>query len=231
MKSISSVFIALLFLVQGLMAADKPLSAFQTLDKAKKQLGDSKIGLLQMETKYSKLQPRYWWIRFYDPSLFLKVRAVHMIGPEMIRNIEPGNPFDGGDEAYVIPRDSLKYDSDYCIKFMEKAAKENHIPLHSLNITLEKPHEGETNPVWTFEWLDENEGNLGTLKVSASTGRITEVVGLKIKARNIGGVSKTKFSEDVEETFLGIGGDLEEFFTGKRSVDRDDPVKNGDRDK
>ncbi len=33
--------------------------------------------------------------------------------------------------------------------------------------------------------------------------------------------SKSKsFGNEVEKTFLGIGGDLEEFFTGKRTVDK-----------
>ncbi len=29
-----------------------------------------------------------------------------------------------------------------------------------------------------------------------------------------------EFGEEVERTFKGIGGDLEEFFTGKRTIDR-----------
>jgi hypothetical protein len=30
------------------------------------------------------------------------------------------------------------------------------------------------------------------------------------------------FGNDVKNTFLGIGGDLQEFFTGQRTVDKND---------
>ncbi len=226
MKSFLCALLAVTFSFASLHAAEKSsekhLTAFKTLEIAQKQLGESGHQLLQMESKYAKLKPLFWWIRFYDPKLFLKVRAVHMIGSEMVQNIEPGNPFDGGDEEFVIERDLLKYDSDKCIKFMERAAKENNIPLFSMNILLEKPHPGESNPIWTFEWFDEQNRSLGIIRVSATTGRVTEIIGLKIKTHKLEGVAKKTMSQDVEDTFLGIGGDLEQFFTGKRTVDKDD---------
>lgn len=209
-------------------AAEKVPTAFETLAVARKQLGDA-VGsnLLSMRSDHSKLRPRFWWIRFFDQSVFLKVRAVYMIGPEMVRNVEPGNIFDGGDSRYVIRTDELKYDSDKCILFLEKCAKDSGIPLHSLDICLEKPHEGETSPVWTFDWYDSNRAHLGMMKVSATTGKVVEIVDLKIKSPRFGGVARRSAAGSVEDTFLDIGADMEEFFTGKRTVDKsgDDPVK------
>jgi len=206
-----------------LQAEDKPLTALETLKAAKKLLGEP-VGnnMLQIKSENGKLRPRYWWIRYYDPSLFLKLRSIQMVGPEMVKNIVPANPFDGGDSGFIIPTEQLKFDSEKAISFMEKAAKESGIPLHSLNIRLEKPHSGETNPIWYFEWFDEKRRKLGTINVSATTGKITEVVDLKIKTKNIESVSKKGFDKEVEGTFLGIGADLEEFFTGKRTVDKED---------
>jgi hypothetical protein len=211
-------FVVLSFSIQ---AADKPPTAFDVLKETQKQLGSKySKALLSMESDGAKLRPRYWWIRFYDDSLWLKIRAVHMVGPDMIENVVPGNVFDGGNPEYIIQPDQLKYDSEKCITFIEKAAKENEIPLHALNIKLVKPHPGESNPIWTFEWLDEKDRNIGKLSISATTGRVTEIIGLKIKDKKLQGVSKKKLSENVEDTFLGIGADLEEFFTGKRTIDQ-----------
>lgn len=202
--------------------SNKPLTAFETLAATRKQLGDA-VGsnLLSMRCENAKLRPRYWWIRFFDQSVFLKIRAVYMIGPEMVRNVEPGNFFDGGDQRYVIHPDELKYDSEKCLVFVEKCAKESGIPLHSLDILLEKPHEGETSPIWTFDWFDEKRSHLGMMKVSATTGKVVEIVDLKIKSPRYEGVSRKSAAGSVEDTFLGIGADMEEFFTGKRTVDKE----------
>src|SRR5438128_2016978 len=138
------LFLALMLGLQGLQASDKPMTALETLREARKQLGDAGKNLLSMESEHARLRPRYWWIRFYDDSLFLKVRAIHMIGPDMIENVRPGNPLDGGDAELVIFQDLLKFDSEKCISFIEKAAKDSGIPLHSINIKLEKLYPGET---------------------------------------------------------------------------------------
>jgi len=204
-----------------LRAEEKPPSAFETLKAAKKLLGE-KVGdnVLQMKCENAMLRPRLWWIRYYDDSLFLKVRSVQMVGPEMTKNIAPGNLFDGGDSNYIMLKEQLKVDSEKCISFVEKAAKQSEIPLHSLNIRLEKPHGGETSPIWHFVWFDEAGRKLGSIDISAVTGKITAVENLKLKTKNIENVSTKSFPKNVEDTFLGIGADLEEFFTGKRTVNK-----------
>jgi hypothetical protein len=211
--------IAFTVLASGITAAEKPMTAFEVLKETQKQLGPKYAKtFLSMESDGAKVRPRYWWVRFYDDSLWLKIRAVHMVGPDMIENKVPANILDGGNKELIIQQEQLKYDSEKCIAFIEKAAKENGIALHALNIKLVKPHPGESNQIWTFEWLDENDRNIGKLSISATTGRVTEIVGLKIKDPRLQGVSKKKLSENVEDTFLGIGADLEEFFTGKRTI-------------
>lgn len=218
MKKIIFCAVLASMFVSAAPAAEKVPTALETLKQGQKQLKESGKYLLSMESDNAKLRPRYWWIRFYDEKLLLKVRSVHMIGPEIIENIIPGNPFDGGNANHIIMRDQIKYDSEYCINFMEKAAKANKIPLHSLKVKLEKPYPGETNPMWSFEWFDEAHKSLGSIVMSATTAKVTKIVRLKLK--KFEGVSHKTMGQNVEDTFLGVGGDLEEFFTGKRTVDQ-----------
>ena len=210
--------------------SDKPLSAFETLKLARKQLGESGKYLLKMESEHAKLRPRYWWIRFFDEKALLKTRAIQIIGPEIIQNVVPSNPFDGGNMEHAIQSDQLKYDSEKCISFIEKAAKENHIPLHSLKVRLEKPYPGESNPIWYFEWFDEKDHSLGEVDISATTGKVIEIIGLKIKDKKFQSVSKNTFSQNVEETFVGIGNDLEDFFTDKHAADQPESSENKSKD-
>jgi hypothetical protein len=193
----------------GLRAEDKPPTAFETLKQARKLLGDP-VGkqVVSMESENAKLRPRLWWIRYYDEALFLKIRAVQIVGPEILQNVEPGNPFDGGDKRYIMPEKDLKVDSEKCIVFMEKAARENGIPLYSLNAKLFKPYPSETSPIWFFEWFDEKGDKLGKMKISATTGDILEIVGLKLKGKKYASISKRTVSQVVTETFSG--GDEEE---------------------
>jgi len=222
MKHPTCLVLALGFCLGGLYAADKPPTAFEVLKEARKKLGEPvSKNLLRMESEYARLRPRHWWVRFYDADVTLKVRALYMIGSEMNRNITPGNIFDGGNAEFIINPEQLKYDSEKCIAFIQKACKDSNIPLQSLHVRLEKPHPGESNPIWYFELLDAQEEALGRLSISATTGRVTEIVGLKLKDTRFKPVSKSTLSQDVEETFIGIGADLEEFFTGKRSLDKD----------
>jgi hypothetical protein len=224
MKFSLHAFIIFLFSISMVHAekpGEKPMTAFEVLAEAKHQLGKFGKEVLSMESENSHLRPRYWWIRFYDDSLFMKTRAVQMIGPEMMKNMEPGNPFDSGNREFVIQPDLLKYDSEKCIAFIEKAAKDSGIPLSSLNAKLEKPHPGESNPIWFFELFNAEGEKLGKINISATTGKVTEIIGLKLKDKRFDPVSKNTPSQDVESTFLGVGADLEETFTGKRTIDKD----------
>jgi hypothetical protein len=221
---------AILFtLPSACVAAEKTMTAFEVLKEARRQLGNrSGKDVLSMESENGKLRPRYWWITFYDESLFLKKRVIQMIGPEMIQNIEPGNPFDGGNKKYVIDPESLKYDSDKCITFLERMAKDNGIPLHSINVRLEKPHPGETSPIWFFEFFNSKNEKLGKVSISASTGKVTEIIGLKIKEKRFAPVSKKTVSQTVGETFEDVGQGLEETFSGKKSDSKKDDGASAD---
>jgi hypothetical protein len=201
---------------------DKPMTAFEVLKEAQHQLGKSGKNLIGMQSEGAKLRPRYWWIRFYDESLTMKIRAVEMIGPEMLKNLVPTNPFDGGNEQFIIQPELLKCDSEKCIAFLEKACKESGIPLHSINVKLDKPHPGESNPIWYFELFDANNKKLGKMNISATTSKVTEIVGVKLKDKRFSSVSRNTPTQDIEETFVGVGADLEETFTGKRTIDKDD---------
>ncbi|MDD2710141.1 MAG: hypothetical protein PHV34_19330 [Verrucomicrobiae bacterium] len=228
MKLLPSLLLAV-FLTGSLLQAadDKPLSAIETLNKARKLVGDRLANsLLSMESEGAKLRPRYWWVRYFDDQVFLKIRSIQMIGPEMVQNIIPGNFFDGGDKHYIIRPEELKVDSEKCIAFIEKASAEGGIPLHSINVRLCKPHPGESNPVWYFQWYDENNKKLGKMEVSATTGNILEIDGLKLKGKKYKGVSHETFSQKVGGFFSG---DEEEKGAKKKSNEKKDEEKSTDQ--
>jgi len=123
----------------------------------------------------------------------------------------------------------------------------NLIPLGSTNLTLSvaavrtKTHqlltdagrkaqtieyalsrkEGQEQPQWAVTCLKEDGSRLAVMSFNADKSQLLEVDlepgNPKLKAAEKGAKS---FGKDVERTFKGVGADLEEFFTGKRTVDK-----------
>jgi hypothetical protein len=75
---------------------------------------------------------------------------------------------------------------------------------------------------WRVELLDSGKSK-GYVYVNALDDTVAYYAGPSSEKRSSSGSSDDSvegFANDVKNTFLGIGGDLEEFFTGQRTVDK-----------
>jgi hypothetical protein len=68
--------------------------------------------------------------------------------------------------------------------------------------------------VWKVD-LKKGEVSKGSIYLTAAEGTFARYENPTAKKEGSGG-----FFQDVEKTFKGVGGDMEEFFTGDRTVDR-----------
>lgn len=80
---------------------------------------------------------------------------------------------------------------------------------------------GQEQPQWTATCLGEDGSRLAVMTFGADNHQLL-LVDLEPGNPKIRAVKKDakSFGNDVEKTFKNIGGELEEFFTGKRTVDR-----------
>ena len=160
-----------------------------------------------------------WYIIFYDPGVATHGRAVLVEGNKITKTY----PANGG----VTYSSTLTFDPSRitsegpALDAAQGYAAKHHIRYDSVTALL---HQTDANK--PFRWkigLIEDGKKKGYVYVNAiddsvadydpaTTGRHTS----SASSDN----SEKGFANDVKSTFLGIGGDLEEFFTGQRTVDR-----------
>jgi len=163
-----------------------------------------------------------WWVIFYDPSVPSHGRAVKVDNGQISRTYEAK----GG----VVYPDSLTFPrSQVTGEGPALAAAQNYAAQHALAYDNVRALLRITTKDQAFRWrvqLLNGSASKGFVFVNASDGTFaTYAPPGSIPAKSgtgTGGVvgDAHRAANDVKNTFLGIGGDLQEFFTGERTVDQ-----------
>lgn len=163
-----------------------------------------------------------WWVIFYDPSVPSHGRAVKVANGQITRTYEAK----GG----VVYSDSLTFArSQVTGAGPALAAAQNYAAQHALAYDNVRALLRVTTTGQAFRWrvqLLNGSASKGFVFVNASDGAFAMYsppgsVPTK-DGSGTGGVvgDAHRAANDVKSTFLGIGGDLQEFFTGERTVDQ-----------
>jgi hypothetical protein len=164
-----------------------------------------------------------WWVIFYDPSVPSHGRAVKVENGQIARAYEAK----GG---VVYMRDLTFRRSRVSGEGAALADAQTYAAQHAIAYDGVRALLRLTSDRQTLRWrveLMEGAENKGFVFTNASDGTFalyappgTEPSGSG--AGTGGGVvgDAKQLGNDVKKTFLGIGGDLQEFFTGERTVDQ-----------
>ena len=163
-----------------------------------------------------------WWIIFCDPSVPSHGRAVKVDNGQITRSYEAK----GG----VVYPDALTFarsqvtDAGPALAAAQTYAAQNALAYDNVRALLRITTTGQDFR-WRVQLLD-GSTNKGFVFVNASDGTFAMysppgMVAAK-GGTGTGGVAGDahRAANDVKNTFLGIGGDLQEFFTGERTVDQ-----------
>jgi len=163
-----------------------------------------------------------WWVIFYDPSVPSHGRAVKVDKGQISRTYEAK----GG----VVYPDSLTFPrSQVTGQGAALAAAQNYAAQHALAYDNVRALLRITTTGQAFRWrvqLLNGSASRGFVFVNASDGTFATYAppgSVPVKrGTGTGGVvgDAHRAANDVKNTFLGIGGDLQEFFTGERTVDQ-----------
>jgi hypothetical protein len=149
-----------------------------------------------------------WYVTFEDASSPTGARVVVIRDNHIdkftptTQKLEGKHPFFDPDKVIVSVKTALKTARQY--------ADEHHIRYDATRVLLERKTE-EQAPAWEVELRDDGDSR-GFIITHSLDGTF---VRYKYQSHR-----EDKDFDEVESTFLGVGGDLEEFFTGHRSVDR-----------
>jgi len=163
-----------------------------------------------------------WWVIFYDPSVSSHGRVVKVDNAQITRTYEAK----GG----VVYSDSLTFAASQLTgEGPALAAAQNYAAQHSLAYDNVRTLLRLTTTGQAFRWrvqLLNGSASKGFVFVNASDGTFANYAppgSIPSKSgTSTGGVASDahRAANDVKDTFLGIGGDLQEFFTGERTVDQ-----------
>jgi len=162
-----------------------------------------------------------WWVIFYDPSAASHGHAVRVENGQIVRSYEAK----GG----VVYGDTLTFSPDQ-IRGVNKAlrAAEDYASQHSIAYdhvrALLRLTTHDQDLRWRVQLLDGGV-NKGFVFVNAADGTFAHYEPMHHgSSGGTGGDSVSASAQaagnDIKNTFLGIGGDLQQFFTGERTVDQ-----------
>jgi hypothetical protein len=168
-----------------------------------------------------------WYIIFYDPSVPSHGRAVLVVNGAIVKTYEANG---GTTYSGRLTFDPSRITSDQlALNAAENYAAKHNIAYNNVRAllkqtSLEKPFR------WRIELMDST-ASRGYVLVNAVDDSVAAYVPPNSPKGGGGGGGGThatgsvegdaqQFGNDVKSTFLGIGGDLQQFFTGERTVDR-----------
>ena len=163
-----------------------------------------------------------WWVIFYDPSVESHGRAVKVDNGQITRSYEAKGGVVYGD-ALTFPRSQVGGETAALQSAQDYAAK--HAIAYDHVRALLRVTAQNQDLRWRVQLLD-GATNKGFVFVSVSNGEFASYAPAGAvhtsSASSTGGVvgDAQHLGNDVKNTFLGIGGDLQEFFTGDRTVDQ-----------
>jgi hypothetical protein len=161
-----------------------------------------------------------WWVIFYDPSAASHGKAVRVENGQIVRSYEAKGGVIYGDTLTFPPSDirgvggALHVAGDY--------AARHSIPYDHVRVLLRvTTHDQE--PRWRIQLLDGG-ASRGFVFVRAAEGTFAHYEPSSHQHSGGSGDSVSANAQaagnDIKNTFLGIGGDLQQFFTGERTVDQ-----------
>jgi len=159
-----------------------------------------------------------WYFIFYDPSVPSHGRAV-LVENNTITKTYPANG--GTTYASKLAFDPSRINSEGpALSAAQGYAAKHNLTYDSVTALLK-----QTSTDRPFRWrigLVNNQVVVGYLYVNAVDDTVAAYVpaGASHKSGSSSEGGVPGFANDVKDTFLGIGGDLQQFFTGERTVDK-----------
>ncbi len=158
-----------------------------------------------------------WYVIFYDPSVESHGRAV-LVENGAVTKTYPANGGTVYSGALAFDPSKITSDGPALAAAQDYAAKHS-IPYDGVHALLKQTNANKPFR-WRIELLDVGKSK-GYVYVNAIDDTVAYYQAPKGgKSSGSDDTTVEGFASDVKNTFLGVGGDLEEFFTGQRTVDK-----------
>lgn len=227
----------LALLTFGTLASFGRDTAYQALRTLAKEKGKSVLDhVIQVEGHGGAPQPSIWKVLIDDPGARSGVREFEIANGRIISERTPVRTYAGSGEHALMDFGKLNLDSTGAFTVVEQEAGKSRIGFDKVDYLLRRDDRG-TTPIWVLRLMDSNRTNVATLHVAADSGVITLRRGLnndrgpdrayaddqpieRPDDREEGSGRDLHVGHEIDKALHRVGGSLQEFFTGRRTVDR-----------
>jgi hypothetical protein len=238
----SFVFVSIFCVAQlACYGRDTAYQALRVLGKQKNQAVINHV--IEVQGHTGSPQPATWKIIVDDPVARAGVREFEIANGRIVVERTPIKPYTGAGENAVMDLNKLNLDSAGAFTIAEQEASKTRLGFDTVDYVLRRDEEREA-PVWVLRLLDSQRRNVGTLYVAADSGTVLRRSGFgeqvaeeqyppettertertertrRTVTEERGTRDHRSVGHEIDKTLHRIGGSLEEFFTGKRTVDR-----------
>jgi len=217
-----SLFVALLLPVSA-FGRDTAYQALRTVGTERSQALLNSV--VEVKGRNGTPQPASWTILLNDPLARGGVREIEVSKGHVISERTPVKAYSGQGEGIVLNFKTLNLDSEGAFAVAEAEARGAKIGFFGADYLLRCDDAGSA-PIWVVQLLDEQQHTLGSVSIAADTGTVvSKTFGGKTTKGSwaAGGGLKghlVRFSDSVGRSMRHVGGNVEEFLTGERTVDK-----------
>ena len=210
-------------------------TAYQALRTLGKEKGQGMLNrVVEVEGHAGTPEPAIWKIVIDDPSARSGVREFEISSGRIVSERTPARANFDSNTSKAIDFSKLNLDSAGAFAVVEREAQKSKIGFDSVDYLLRRDNQG-TTPVWVLRLMDVQHRSVCTISLASDTGAVLRRSGLS--ARSSDGdfvdsqprptaeepdesVPRREVGHEIDKVLHRAGGALEEFFTGKRTIDR-----------
>jgi hypothetical protein len=217
-------------------------SAYQALRALGAQRGQGLLDhVIEVQGLKGSPQPSVWRIRVEDPAARGGIREVEISGGRIISERTPVRMAMDSPEAGKMDFHSLNLDSAGAFTIADQETKKARTGFDSVDYLLRRDP-AKNRPIWELRLADESGRQVGLLTIGADNGNILREEGIYPSSAHGGGqqaqpqgrvsdnqnqtdddsVTVPKIANKIGRGMRHIGGNLENFFTGRRTIDQGD---------
>ena len=166
-----------------------------------------------------------WTVLLNDPLARGGVREIEVSKGHIVSERTPVKAYSGQGEGIVLNFTLLNLDSQGAFAVAETEARNAKIGFYGADYLLRCEDNGSA-PIWVVQLLDQQQHSLGSVSIAADSGTVVaKTFGGKTPQESgaaNGGVKEhlVRFSESVGRSVRHVSGNVEEFLTGERTLDK-----------
>jgi len=234
--------LGLLLLPLSGVAQDTAYQALRALSAERDQAVLKQV--IEVKGRNGSPQPQVWTIVLDDPQARGGVREIEVARGRIVSEKTPVKAYSG--VAAKMDFQKLNLDSQGAFTVAEEEARRERISFDSVDYILRREDTANA-PIWVLQLTDTTQRGVGTVTIAADTGTVLardfrggrggadredrpdrERAERQRDERRRGDEDRYErdsgerrnLGQRIERRFRRIGGSLQEFFTGRRTVDR-----------